>query len=117
MKSSAPHPNTLSPAQRGLAVQRVIVDGWTTSIAAAAAGVPERFVAAWVADFREDGMASLRHRPGKTVATDFVHWRILRPVRAAGRGFVYSIRWLFALEAPVPPSPIRRSHDDRREGS
>ncbi|MBV8738431.1 MAG: helix-turn-helix domain-containing protein [Alphaproteobacteria bacterium] len=116
MKSSAPHPNTLSPAQRGLAVQRVIVDGWTMSAAAAAAGVPERFVAAWVADFREDGMASLRQRPGKTIATDYVHRRLLRPARLGLRGIGSVMRWLFALDQPVPPSPIRQSRDDRRGG-
>lgn len=116
MKSSAPHPNTLSPAQRGLAVQRVIVDGWTTSAAAAAAGVPERFVAAWVADFREDGMASLRKRPGKTITAEYIHRRLLRPARLGLRGIGSLMRWLFALERPVPPSPIRHSRDDRRGG-
>jgi hypothetical protein len=117
MKSSAPHPNTLSPAQRGLAVQRVIVDRWTVTAAAAAAGVPERLVAAWVADFRQDGMASLRRRPGKTLAADYVQRRFLRPARLGLRGIGSVMRWLFALERPVPPSPIRHSRDDRRGGS
>jgi hypothetical protein len=116
MKPSAPHPNTLSPAQRGLAVQRVIVDGWTVAAAAAAAGVPERFVAAWVADFRQDGMASLRQRPGKTIAAEYVHRRLLRPTRLGLRGIGSIVRWLFALEGPVPPYPIRHSRDDRRGG-
>jgi len=116
MKSHSSQPHTLTAVQRGVIVQRVLVDGWTVAAAAAAARLPEAVVAGWVADFRRHGMASLRHRPGKTVATDFVHWRILRPVRAASRGFVFSIRWLFALEPPVAPSPIRQSRDDRREG-
>ena len=42
MKSLSSPPLTLSPAQRGQIVQRILVDGWTVAEAAAAAGVPER---------------------------------------------------------------------------
>ena len=117
MKRRSSQSHTLTAVQRGVIVQRVIVDGWTITAVAAAAGLPEPLVAAWVADFRRRGMASLRHRPGKTVVTDFVRWRLLRPVRLAGRGIASSMRWLFALEPLVPLSPIRQSRDDRRGGT
>jgi len=116
MKSHSSQPHTLTAVQRGVIVQRVIVDGWTIASAATAAGVPESLVAGWVADFRRHGMASLHHRPGGTVATEFVRRRLLRPVHLACRGVAFGMRWLFALEPLVPPSPIRRSYDDRRGG-
>jgi len=50
---------TISVAQRGQIVQRVIVDHWTSD-EAAAFGVRRRLVDVWVADFRRHGMASLR---------------------------------------------------------
>jgi hypothetical protein len=117
MESHSSQPHALNAAQRGLVVQRVIVGGWTVAASAAAAGLPERLVAAWVADFRRHGMASLRCRPGKTPAADYIHRRFLRPVRLILRGIASGLRWLVALERPEPPSPIRHSRDDRRGGS
>lgn len=118
MKGRSPPPNALSTAQRGQIVQRVIVEGWTTADAAAAAGVPERLVAAWVADYRRHGMASLRHRPGKSVAAEIVQLRLLLPVRLALRGIAAALRRLPAdRHRPVSPSPIRGLPDDRRETS
>jgi Helix-turn-helix domain len=117
MKGISTRPSTLSAAQRGQIVQRVIVDGWTIADAAAAVGLPERFVAGWVADFRRHGMTSLRHRPRKTVAAEFVHRRFLRPAGLVFRAAAIGGRWLFASRKPAPPSPIRRSQDDRRGGS
>jgi hypothetical protein len=111
--SSHPHPHTLTAAQRGQIVQRVIVDNWTAADAAAAAGVSERLVAAWVADYRRHGMSSLRHRPGKTIAADYMHRRFVRPLRFVLRTVSGGLRWLFASQRPAPPSPIRRSQDDR----
>ena len=116
MKSLSSPPLTLSPAQRGQVVQRILVDGWTVADAAAAAGVPERLVAAWVSDYRRHGMASLRHRRGRTAATEYLDRQLLRPVRLVFRGAAYGIRWLLATEQGVSPSPIRRSQDDRRGG-
>ncbi len=117
MKSVSTRPSALSAAQRGQIVQRVIVDGWTIADAAAAVAVPERLVAAWVADYRRHGMASLRHRPGKTVAAEYLHRRFLRPARLVFRGVATGMRSLFGSQRPVPPSQIRRSQDDRRGGS
>jgi hypothetical protein len=115
MKGVSVHPSTLTAAQRGQIVQRVIVDGWTIADAADAARLPDRLVAAWVVDYQRHGMASLRHRPGKTVAAEYIRRRFLRPARLLNRGMAIGMRWLFASQRP--PSPIRRSQDDRRGGS
>lgn len=117
MKSLSSPPPTLSPAQRGQVVQRILVDGWTVADAAAAAGVPERTVAAWVSDYRRHGMASLRRRRARTTAAEYLDRQLLRPVRLVFRGVAYGVHWLFATERTVTPSPIRRSQDDRRGGS
>jgi hypothetical protein len=117
MKVRSPQPHALTAAQRGQIVQRIIVDGWSTAAAARAAAVPERLVAAWVADFRRRGMASLRHRPSRTVAGEIAQLRFLRLPRGFFRRIGSSLRWLFAADRTVSPSPIRRSHDDRRGGS
>ena len=117
MKGRPPPPSALTTAQRGQIVQRVIVEGWTAADAATAAGVPERLVAAWVADYRRHGMASLRHRPGKSVAAEIVQLRLL-PVRLVLHGLAIAARGLLAgRRRPVPPSPIRRAPGDRRESS
>lgn len=118
MKDRCSQPKTLSAAQRGQIVQRVIVDGWKTADAAAAADVPERLVAAWVANYRRHGMASLRHRPGKTVAVEVARLRLVQPLRAIFHRLAAGVRRLFAPERPAAmPLPIRRSQDDRRGGS
>jgi Helix-turn-helix domain len=113
MKARSPQPHTLTPAQRGQIVQRVIVDGWSTAAVAHAANVPERLVVAWVADFRRHGMASLRHKPGKTVAgrRRVFHW-----TRRFALMMANGLRWLFLPNRPLSPSPIRRSQDDRWGG-
>ena len=50
----------LAAAQRGLIVQRVLVDDWTPDEAGAPFGVDGRNVARWVAAYRRHGMAALR---------------------------------------------------------
>jgi Helix-turn-helix domain len=117
MKVHSSQPRPLTAAQRGQVVQRVIVDGWTIADAAAAARLPERIVAAWVNDFRQNGMASLREKPGKTVIAGYFHHRFARPVRLALRGLRLGFRRLFAFERSALPSSIRQSRDDRRGGS
>lgn len=117
MKSHSSQPRILTAAQRGQIVQRVLVDGWTIADAAAAARVPERIVAAWVNDFSQHGMASLRQRSGKVVAADYLNHRFTRSFRLAFRGIGMGVRWLFAFERPAATSSIRQSRDDRRGGS
>jgi leucine-zipper of insertion element IS481 len=116
MKKRSTERVALTPAQRGQIVQRVIVDDWTSAEAAAAAGVPERLVDAWVADYRRDGMASLRHVPRKTVAAEIFRLWFGRPVRAVSRAVSTGLRRVFTREPPVSPSPLDRSNDDRRGG-
>jgi Helix-turn-helix domain len=117
MKSRSSQPHMLNAAQRGVVVQRVIVDGWTLAAAAEAAGLPECLVAAWVADFRRHGMASLRRRPRKTAAAEYFHRRLLRPVWLSYRAITFGVRRLFTFGRPAMPSPIRQSRDDRLGGS
>lgn len=115
-KSSATRP-TLTPARRGRIVQCVIVDGWTSAEAAAAFGLRERVVAAWVADYRRYGMASLRDTPRTTVAAELVRLRLLRPLRLVVRGVSGVVYWLVAHQRPLAPSQLHRSQNDRRGGS
>src|SRR5271168_4036185 len=107
MKKRSTEPVALTPAQRGQIVQRVIVDGWTSAEAAAAVGVPERLVDAWVADYRRHGMASLCHVPRKTVAAEILRLWLGRPVRAVSRAISNGLRRLFVHEPPPSPSPLR----------
>jgi transposase-like protein len=116
MKKRSTEPVALTPAQRGQIVQRVIVDGWTSAEAAAAVDVSERLVDAWVADYRRNGMASLRHVPRKTVAAEILRLWLGRPLRAGSRTISNGLRRLFTREHPTSPSPLDRSNDDRRGG-
>jgi hypothetical protein len=50
----------LAAAQRGLIVQRVLVDDWTPKEAGALFGIDEQSVARWVAAYQRHGMAALR---------------------------------------------------------
>jgi hypothetical protein len=50
----------LAAAQRGLIVQRVLVDGWTPDEAGASFGVDGQSVARWVAAYQRHGMTALR---------------------------------------------------------
>jgi hypothetical protein len=117
MKAHPSHPHTLTPAQRGQIVQRVIRDGWSPAAAANAARLPEPLVAAWVVDFRRNGMASLRNKPGRTVAAEIRQVRLLSSTRALFRRVTSGLRWLFLPTALDQPAPIRRSHDDLRGSS
>ncbi len=107
----------LTAAQRGQIVQRVMVEGWTSAEAAAAFGIRERLVAAWVADYRRYGMASLRDRPGKSIAAEVIRLRLVHPVRAACHSIATGLRSALADKRPAAPSPLRRSQDDRGGGS
>jgi hypothetical protein len=109
--------NNLTTAQRGQVIQRVIVDGWKTADAAAAARVPEQLVKAWVADYRRLGMASLRHRTAKSASVEIAQLRLLQPLRLLGRDIALRVRRILMRERRAePPLPIRRSGDEQRGG-
>jgi transposase-like protein len=112
MKTTELRRRTISVAQRGQIVQRVIVDGWTTVEAAAAFGVPRRIVEVWVYDFRRHGMASLRQDPGRTIAAEMVRSTVWRPVRAMWRKLLTGLRGSIAPEPLVQPLPLRHSNKD-----
>ena len=52
----------LSWSGRRVLAERVVVDGWTLTAAAAAAGVSRRCARKWVCRYREDGVAGLADR-------------------------------------------------------
>jgi transposase-like protein len=112
MKNTESRRRTISVAQRGQIVQRLIVDGWTSVEAAAAFGVPKRIVEVWVADFRRHGMASLRQDPGRTLATEVIRFTVWRPVRAMWRKILIGLRGSLAPEPLVQPLPLRHSNKD-----
>jgi hypothetical protein len=113
MKTISIHPRTITTAQRALLIQRVIVDEWTIAKAAATFGVPERRVAAWVADYRRHGMASLRDASSRTLGAEILQVRISRPVRAAFRKIWHRLWNPLAADAAAQPLPLRRSAEDR----
>ena len=111
MNTISPKRRAITAAQRGQIVQRVIVDGWSTAEVAVAFEVEERLVAAWVAAYRRDGMASLRHTPSTNFAgAGAGHWlwrRLRDRLRRIGSR-------LFPAHPPAAPAPLRFSKDDRR---
>src|SRR5271155_15104 len=94
---------TISVAQRGQIVQRVLVDGWTSVEVAAAFGVPRRIVEVWVTDFRRHGMATLRQDPGRTIAAEMIRFTLGRPMRAMWRKLLIGFRGSLAPEPLVQP--------------
>jgi transposase-like protein len=106
-----PH-QTISVAQRGQIVQRVIVDGWTSAEVAVTFGVSRRIVEVWVNDFRRHGMASLRQHPGRTIAAEMIRFTVWRPVRAIWRKLLIGLRGSLAPEPLVQPLPLRHSNKD-----
>jgi hypothetical protein len=112
MKNPELSRRTISVAQRGQIVQRVIVDGWTSVEVAAAFGVPRRIVEVWVTDFRRHGMASLRQDPGRTIAAEMIRFTIWRPVRAMWRKLLMGFHGSLAPEPLVQPLPLRHSNKD-----
>jgi hypothetical protein len=114
MKNPSSRHRPITIAQRGQIIQRVLVDGWTSGAVAQSFGVPERLVDLWVADYRRDGMASLRHKPGKTIAAEIVHVTVWRPLCAVHRKISIGLRRFFAMGDRVPPLPLPRSNKDGR---
>ena len=60
MQKKSVQKRDLAAAQRGLIVQRVLVDGWTPEEAGAPFGIDGQSVARWVAAYQRHGMAALR---------------------------------------------------------
>ena len=112
MKNTELRRRTLSVAQRGQIVQRVIVDGWTSAEVATAFRVPRRVVEVWVADFRRHGMASLRQEPGGTIAAEMIRFTVWRPVRAIWRKLLIGLSGSLTPEPLVQPLPLRHSNND-----
>jgi transposase-like protein len=108
MKNPPLRRRTITAAQRGQIIQRVIVDGWTTVAVATSFGISKRLVDVWVADFRRTGMASLRREPATTIAAEMVQVTVSRPVRAILRKISTGLRRFFARDPLAPPSPLRR---------
>jgi transposase-like protein len=116
MKTTSARPRTIPLARRALIVQRVLVDGWTSAEAAGVFGISERQVDIWVAEFRRDGMRSLRRSSGKALPAEIIHIAISRPVRGLASRIANGLRHLF-LRNPLQQSlPRQRSNDDRRSG-
>jgi hypothetical protein len=112
MKTTELRHRTISVAQRGQIVQRVLVDGWTSIEVAAAFGVPRRIVEVWVNDFRRHGMASLRQDCGRTIAAEMVRSTVCRPVLAMWRKLLIGLHGSIAPEPLVQPLPLRHSNKD-----
>ena len=93
-------------------IQRIIVDGWSSDEAARSLGVPCRLVEAWVAEFRRNGMASLRHDPGHTRSAEILRLGVARPICAIWRKISIGLRRFVLVEPPVRPVPLRRSNKD-----
>jgi transposase-like protein len=112
MKNAELRRRTITVAQRGQIVQRVLVDGWTSVEVAAAFGVSVRIVEVWVTDFRRHGMVSLRRDPGRTIAAQMIRSTVWRPVRALWRKLLIGLRGSLAPEPLVQPLPLRHSNKD-----
>jgi transposase-like protein len=106
----------ISPVQKGQIIQRVLVDRWSIAAAAAAFDLEERRVAAWVADYRRHGMASLRNAPSRSLTAEIFRLKLTQPLTLAWRRLAGGVRRVFR-EPATQPSPLRRLHDDRRGGS
>lgn len=104
---------TITTAQQGQIIQRVLVDGWSPAEAAAAFGVEARIVKTWVADYRRHGMASLHRAPSRSFLAEIFRCRLARPLAAGWRRMTGGLRRLFIPEPPAPLAPLRRSQDDR----
>lgn len=112
MNTAPVRPRTITTARRALIVQRVLVDGWTSTEAAAALGVSQRLVDVWVEDYRRHGMASLRRPAGESLAAEIVQLTISQPVRGIASRITAGLRRLFVRDRISQPLPLRRSNDE-----
>ena len=116
MNRASSESRTINVAQRALIVQRVLVDGWTSARTAATFDVSEQLVDAWVADYRQRGMTSLRRVSGKMVIAEVIGRVVVRPIRGAVHRITTRLYRLPGSARPAAPLPLRRSSDDRRGG-
>jgi transposase len=121
------------PNSRRLLVDRVLVQGWSVTAAAEAAGVTERTVYRWLARWRWDGAAGLADRssrphrsPRQLPATKVEMIRSLRKLRMTAAEIAEMLElalstvslWLkriglgrrSRLEPPEPPNRYERRH-------
>jgi hypothetical protein len=113
MKLSA-KARAITTVEQAQIIQRVLVDRWSTAEAAAAFGLEKRLVAAWVADYRRHGMASLQRAPSRSLAAEIFRLRLAQPLAALWRRNAGGLRRLFVRKPAAEPAPLRRLQDDRR---
>jgi hypothetical protein len=116
MKTTSARPRSIPLARRALVVQRILVDRWTSAEAAAVFDVSERQVDIWVADFRRDGMRSLRRPARKALPAEIVRFTISRPVRRLASRIASALRRPFLRKRIPNPLPLQRLNDDRSSG-
>jgi len=121
------------PKSRKLLVERILVDSWSLTEAAAAAGVSERTAAKWVGRFKAEGDAGLLDRssapkriPHRTPAARVASIKALRRLRMTAAEIAEALRmalstvsaWLkrvglgkrSRLEPAEPPNRYERRH-------
>jgi len=102
----------LTPAQRVVVVQRVLVDGWSVAETAASFRLAEQRVAAWVAIYRRHGMASLRDRAVERLPSRWLFLLRMIAARLAARTRDRLTDYLLPSRtrrsAPAPESPYLR---------
>ncbi|MBO0735910.1 MAG: helix-turn-helix domain-containing protein [Alphaproteobacteria bacterium] len=101
MKNAASAKRTLTAAQRGQIVQRVLVDGRSSAAVAAEFAVRRQLVDLWVANFRRHGMASLRQDDQRTIASELVHRAVARPARRILRKIWTALHRVVAIDPVV----------------
>jgi hypothetical protein len=98
----------IAAVRRGQIIQRILVDGWSPTGAAAFFDVEERQVVRWVAAYRRDGMASLRGEP----ALECAPRRWVRRLRVMMARVFARLRVADPHPGPAPCVELRR-RDER----
>jgi transposase-like protein len=102
----------MTMARRALIVQRVLVDGWTSTKAASAFGVSKRLVDVWVADYRRHGMMSLRRSAGERLVSEIVQVTISQPIRGLAGRIAAAVRRLLSPNRVPDLLALRRSNEE-----
>ncbi|HJU16584.1 MAG TPA: helix-turn-helix domain-containing protein [Stellaceae bacterium] len=113
MKLSA-RARTITTVEQAQIIQRVLVERWSTAEAAAAFGLEKRLVAAWVADYRRHGMASLQRAPSRSLTAEIFRLKLAQPLAALWRRSSGGVRRLVVRKPVAEPAPLRLLNDDRR---